>query len=130
MKIQGYCGAPRQNSDQTQTVFLQTNFTNTMQAALVKDPKQPYLIYGKAETFPEPHGYVVTVPEFPKGIFLTFPKGTPVQRNDFLQISLNPVQLPKHLTDPVQLQPDNIISQSPWKNHQKEVSRIKQGGSH
>lgn len=123
MKINGLCGTPKPNPDHTQTVFLQTNFGKQTQATLAGNKKHPKLYYGNPETFPEPHGPVITVPAFPQGLYLTLPEDTRLARNDYLQLELSPSRLPKTLTTPVILTREDSLKITPAKQHIAE--RIK-----
>lgn len=114
MKIQGLCGAPRPANPGYQTVFLQTNYGKTQKATIVKQGNKSKLIYGNnPDKFPEPHGIIITIPEFIKGIHLKLSREYPVSRNDFLQLDIPKSQMPVSLTAAAIIYPQNILQHIP-----------------
>lgn len=110
MKIQGYCGAPRRQSDQSQTVFLQINYGQTTYAAIVEhDGESSLVVHKDRKAFPEHSGTIVQVPEFIKGLYLSLPADYSIARNDFLQLEIPKEQMPKKITDPCEVNKENIL---------------------
>ena len=110
MKIQGYCGAPCRQSDQSQKVFLQINYGQTTYAAIIDQNGKPSLVIHKdREAFPEHSGPIIQVPEFIKGLYLSLPSDCQIARNDFLKLEISKEQMPKKITEPCKITKENIL---------------------